>query len=348
MKTNRYVFSYKNFSHKNFTPMDLAFLSFLLPLLFLFTGCGRQAEPITRQGFYFDTVIQITIYGTKDESLLEECFSMAQDYENMFSKTVENSDIWNINHADGSPVKVSEDTLTLLRTSLYYAGLTEGKIDPTIGIVSGLWDFTDTSSAVIPQKEQLNEALSHVGYHNIHITGNTVNLSDSHAEIDLGFIAKGYIADRMKEYLISQGVKNAIINLGGNVLTIGGKPDGTPFQVGIQKPFAAGGTTAFILPVTDLSVVSSGIYERFFLAEDEIYHHILDTKTGYPVRNNLFGVTILSDSSMEGDALSTTCFILGMEEGMALIESLDDTEAVFITSDGEIHVSSGLTGITHP
>lgn len=318
---------------------------FLFPLLFgilFLAGCGRPAEPLSRTGFYFDTVVTITLYDQREEELLDQCFSMAQSYENLFSKTVENSDVWNINHGDGQPVRVSDDTLALLHAALSYSRLTDGKIDPTIGPVTQLWDFSASSDGLIPSQEALTEALSHVGYENILIDGNNVCLSDSQAQIDLGFIAKGYIADRMKDYLLSQGVKSATINLGGNVLAIGSRPDGSPFRIGIQKPFAPDGTVALALPVSDLSVVSSGIYERYFEKNDVIYHHILDTKTGYPIQNNLFEVTILSQSSMDGDALSTTCFLLGSEDGMALIESLENTEAVFLMSDGSVRTSSGL------
>lgn len=193
--------------------------------------------------------------------------------------------------------------------------------------------------------DDLHEALSHVGYEKVTIKEDTVSFSDPLTEIDLGFIAKGYIADRMKDYLVSQGVSSATINLGGNVLTIGSRPDGTPFRIGIQKPFAPTGTPALTLPITDLSVVSSGVYERYFELDGTLYHHILDTKTGYPIQNNLFEVTIISPSSMDGDALSTTCFLLGLEEGIALIESRENTEAVFLTSDGNIHATSGLKNL---
>lgn len=313
----------------------------LLGITFL-AGCGRPKEPLSRTGFYFDTVITISLYDKREEKLLDQCFSMAQSYENLLSKTVENSDVWNINHGNGQPVGVSDDTLTLLRAALSYARLTDGRIDPTIGPVTKLWDFSPSSDGLIPSQEDLEEALSHVGYEKILIEGNTVCLSDPQAEIDLGFIAKGYIADRLKDYLLSQGVESATINLGGNVLAIGSRPDGSPFRIGIQEPFAPEGTAALVLPVTDLSVVSSGIYERYFENDGTIYHHILDTKTGYPVQNSLFEVTILSASSMDGDALSTTCFLLGLEDGMNLIESLENTEAVFLTSDGSAHASSGL------
>ena len=321
-------------------------LRFLI-LCFFLTGvslcaCAQSAEPVSRQGFYFDTVIRITLYDTRDEALLDHCFALADTYEAMFSKTKENSDIWNLNHADGGMVALHEDTLALLRTALSYAELTDGKVDPTIGSVNRLWNFTGPEAAVLPDDTALAQALTHVDYRAVTINGSMAALNDPYAELDLGFVAKGYIADRIKEYLVSQGVTSALINLGGNVLTIGSRPDGSPFKVGIQEPFAAAGITAYTLPVTDQSVVSSGTYERYFEKDGLIYHHILDTKTGYPVWNNLSEVTILCDSSTQGDALSTTCFILGAEKGMELIESLPDTEAVFITCNGEILRSGGL------
>lgn len=323
-----------------------AMLLLTLSAVFL-PACTRSTEPISRQGFYFDTVIKITLYDTEDEALLDHCFALAEKYENMLSKTKEGSDIWKLNHAQGRPVELQEDTLALLQASLYYAELTGGKINPAIGGVNRLWDFTGGKTGLpaasrLPGEEELAQALDHMDYRAIVIEGNRAALNDPLAELDLGFIAKGYIADRIRDYLVGQGVGSALINLGGNVLAIGGKPDGSPFKIGIQEPFAAEGTTAYVLPVTDLSVVSSGNYERYFELEGKIYHHILDTETGYPVWNNLSEVTVLCASSMEGDALSTACFLLGEEKGMELIESLPGAEAVFLTSDGDILRSSGL------
>ena len=148
--------------------------------------------------------------------------------------------------------------------------------------------------------------------------------------IDLGFIAKGYIADKMKEYLLSNGVESALINLGGNVLTIGNKPDGSPYILGIQEPFSNGQSSIPNVSIRDKSLVTSGVYERYFYEKDTLYHHILDTKTGYPIDNDLLGVTILSESSMEGDAYSTICLCLGLEDGMKLIEKTEGLEALLI------------------
>ncbi|MCM1252884.1 MAG: FAD:protein FMN transferase [Clostridium sp.] len=321
---------------------------FLLISVFLFVfwvgGCKKADEPVTASGFYFDTVIQITIYDAGKKDCLDGCMSLAEKYENMLSPTIEGSDIWNINHSGGRSVTVSNETASLLNTALSYCEMSGGRIDLTMETVSALWDFhaDDASLGQIPDKKTLTEALIHVDYHNLLIEDNTVTLLDTDSAVSLGFIAKGYIADKIKEYLVSQNVESAIINLGGNLLAVGIKPDGTPFRFGIQTPFDEQGVPITTLSVSDKSVVSSGVYERYFYQDDVLYHHILDTANGYPVQNNLLGVTILSDSSTTGDALSTTCFVLGLDEGMELVESLDGVEAVFITDDYRLHYSSGL------
>jgi len=315
-------------------------LAMLVPVL---DGCAVNAEPITRTGFYFDTLIQVTIYDAKKEKCLDECMRLAETYEKMLSPTMEGSDIWNINHSGGRPVIVSDETAALLRTALTYCEMTEGRIDLTMETVSALWDFHAGTAGQVPDKTAISEALSHVDYHNLRIENSTVTLLDPESRISLGFIAKGYIADKLKEYLLSQNIESAIINLGGNLLAVGTRPDGSPFQFGIQMPFEEQGTPVTVLPVSDMSVVSSGVYERYFYQGDTLYHHILDTSDGYPVQNDLLGVTILSDASTMGDALSTTCFVLGPEDGMRLVESLEDVEAVFITNDYALHYSSGLS-----
>lgn len=241
----------------------------------VWTGCARNTTPISRTDFYFDTVIQITLYDTDDESVLDGCFSLAEKYENLFSATKEGSDVWNINHAGGKTVTVSEETAALLVTAADYANTTEGVIDPTIRPLSELWHFGSNGEAHVPEDNEIKEALSHVSYDAIRFgvapsdeTGEsvyrTVTLTDKKAAVDLGFIAKGYIADKMKAYLLSQGVKSACISLGGNVLAIGEKPDGSPFRIGIQEPFAESGKSLDTVEIRDTSVVTSGIYERCF------------------------------------------------------------------------------------
>lgn len=301
-------------------------------ILLTLSGCSFPSkEPITKSGFYFDTLIQITIYDSNDMKLIEQCFAYCKDFENLVSRTKEGSDIYRINHASGIPVEVSDTTIELLEAGIYYGELTDGAFDITVAPLSELWDFKNNTR--VPQNEDIEVALSHVNYKNILIDGNTVTLKDSNASIDLGGIAKGYMADRLKKYLEKEGVKSALINLGGNILTIGTKPDGTAFQIGIQKPFDKKNATITSASAIDSSVVTSGSYERYFEIDGEIYHHILDTKTGYPCQNNLLSVTILSEDSITGDALSTACFALGLEDAKKLIDSLDGVESIFITNE---------------
>lgn len=310
-------------------------------ICFTLSGCSKNATPVSKSGIYFDTVITITIYDMTQHDLLDKCFLLAEKYENLFSKTVEISDIYKINHSNGSPITVDNETIYLLEKAIFYAELTDGAIDPTILPLSDLWNFGENDH--VPDQESILQALSHVGYENIIIDkeNSTVTITDKNAGIDLGFIAKGYIADKMKEFLLSEGITSAIINLGGNVLTIGTKPDGTAYTLGIQAPFDMRFDPApLTVDVKDKSLVTSGVYERYFYQEDVLYHHILSTETGYPVNNGLWSVTILSDSSMEGDAYSTICMCLGLDDALALIETTDNIEAMFITEDMEIIYSS--------
>lgn len=326
---------------------SVAFLSVFCMLVFCLTGCsvpaGKNAV-IQDTVIAFDTVVTITLYGTGDTDALDGAIALCQSYDSLFSRTTEGSDVYRINHAKGETVTVSPETITLIRQSVAYSELTDGAIDITIAPVKDLWDFSSVEkiadASALPEETALTDALSHVDYRCISYdeAACTVTLSDPEAQIDLGFIAKGYIADRVKEYLVSEGITSATINLGGNVLTVGSKPDGTPFQIGIEKPFETA-TPIDVLSITDRSVVTSGVYERCFQIEDVLYHHILDPKTGYPVSNDLLSVTIVSDSSMEGDALSTACLMLGLDDAMTLINGMDDIDAVFITKDYEIHRS---------
>ena len=323
----------------------IASLLGLFLLCLILTGCG---EPISKSGFYFDTVITVTLYDNSKEQLLDGCFDLAAEYEGYFSNTVADSDISKINASGGTPVTVHDETIELLQKGISYGEQSNGAFDITIGRLSDLWNIStkalldETDASMVPSDTEIRQALATVDYRTIVIDGNDVSLTDPDAKLDLGGIAKGYIADKMKEYLLANGVKSALINLGGNVLTVGDKPDGSPFTIGIQYPFQEDGSSIASVKISDQTVVSSGIYERYFKVDDTLYHHILNTKTGYPCDNNLLGVTIITDHSVDCDALSTICFTLGLRDGMALIEQLDGTEAIFITDDYELHVSSGM------
>ena len=314
----------------------------LLLIISLFSGCTKFTNnQINVSGQYFDTAVSITIYGgTKD--VADKCKDICSKYENMFSNKIDSSEISmiNINSAKGNWTSVSNETLELIKEGIEFGNISNGLFDITIGEVSQLWDFKDGNN--LPDPATIKEKISNVNYKNIEIDGNNVRLSNPNAKLDLGGIAKGYIADKLKEYLLSQNIDSALINLGGNVLLVGSKLDGSNFRIGIQKPFEESGETILVVNTHDKSIVTSGTYERYFYKDNKLYHHILDTHTGYPVENDLCSVTIISDSSMMGDGLSTTAFLMGLNDGLNYIESLENTEAIFIDKDLKIHTTTGL------
>ena len=329
-------------------------LIFILLFSALAACSPAQDESTSASGFYFNTVIQITVYDPVQKQLLDDCFALASRYENLFSSTIPDSDISRINAAGGQPVTVDEETAELLSAGITYGDLSGGKFDITIGRLSGLWDIStrslleETDSSMVPSDPEIRDALATVDYRNIRIEGNEVTLLNPDASIDAGGLAKGYIADKMKAFLNENGVTRGFINLGGNVLVLGPKAGGkgtdgdNRYTIGIRKPFAPDGAPVAAVKVMDETVVSSGVYERCFEVDGVLYHHILDTATGRPYDNGLLGVTVITEHSLDGDALSTICFSLGLTEGMDLIERTSGAEAVFITDDGRLHKSSGI------
>jgi len=324
-----------NFLSKIKVSLSLLFIGTCTILL---TGCSRGllSAPGEATGFYFDTVISIRVYGKDAQRLSEECMELAGHYEQTLSATLKGSDIWKINHSGGTWVTVDGDTLALINTALAFASLSEGSVDPTIGGLSRLWNFGSGNEEIVPSRQQIEEELEHIDYHAVKVRDNQVMLTDPEAQIDLGFIAKGFIGDKIKEYLESQGIENALINLGGNVVTLGGKPDGTPFCIGIRDPFKKDGSPVLTLDLSGRSVVSSGNYERFFEKDGKLYHHILSTLTGYPTESGLAQVTVISPDSTRADALSTLCFISGYEKAVSLLKNYPDIQAIFVTEDGRI------------
>ena len=308
----------------------------------LLTGCfGAKSstqtdQDLTYTDMLFDTVIKIQILDPADESILDGLKKLCEKYDTMFSATNTDSELYKLNHANGQPFTVSSETANLIQEGIHYSELSGGAFDLTIEPVSALWDFK-ADKPTVPSSDAIAQAVSHVDYTKVDIQDNTVTLEDPEAGIDLGAIAKGYIADQVKTYLKKQGIKHAIINLGGNVDVIGTKPDGSKYNIGIQKPFDESGEAITSVQLKDQTVVTSGIYERYFKKNGKLYHHILDPRTGYPCENNLYSVSIITDSSTKADALSTTCFLLGYEKGMELIQSMDGVEAIFITDDEKVH-----------
>ena len=218
--------------------------------------------------------------------------------------------------------------------------VSHGAYDLTIEPLSSLWNFT-SDEHVIPAEDDITAAAERVNWKNVKLDGNTLTFLSPDTTLDLGSIAKGYIADRMKDYLTESGVESAIINLGGTVLCVGERTNHQPFRIGLQKPFADYATVFADLNIDDMSVVSSGVYERHFEENGVNYHHLLNPKTGYPYQNGLVAVTIVSPRSVDGDVLSTTCFSMGLDKGLELINSMDGIYAYFITDDYELIYSDG-------
>lgn len=293
----------------------------MVMITYIFNHYLFKQEPIVKNGFYFNTIIAIQLNDTQDESLIDACFDMADTYEHYFSRTLEGSDIYQINHANGAPVEVHDETADLIRYGIAFGELSDGVFDISIGALSDLWDIPN-NTGTIPAQSEIDAALATVDYRQIIVDGNTVTLQNPDARLDLGGIAKGYVADQMRAYLNANGSHEGFINLGGNVLTLGQKSNGDAYHIGIRKPFGEDGETITAVDVTDRSIVTSGRYERYFEKDGRIYHHILDPKTGYPYESGLNGVTILSDSSMVGDALSTICFALGQQKGTEFLSSM--------------------------
>ncbi len=318
------------------------------------SGCSennpakKAQEPVTATAFKLNTVVTVKIYDSEDTSLLSECMKICDEYEAVFSRTNPDSELYQLNHRKLPGVPGSADTYQisgplaeLISTGLAYSRESEGAFDIAIAPLTSLWDFSSDTPRV-PEASAIRDALLQTGSEDVSLKGRDITLPSSDTAFDLGGIAKGYIADRIKDFLISKDVQSAVISLGGNVVCIGNKPEGTPFRIGVQKPFADRNETVAVMDITDRSVVSSGIYERCFEEDGKLYHHILDPSTGYPYENDLIAVTIISDNSVDGDALSTACFALGYEKGLAFAQSHDNIQAIFITKDYQIHYTEGF------
>lgn len=366
-------------------------LTFIIPQM----GCSSNGQNqnytgISKTGFYLDTICAITVYGVDPESVLGHELAAAADeaeqtrlvhqlitdaflecdrYEKLLSKTIESSEISQINDAAGQTVEVSTETAEVIEKGIWYGKVSDGLFDITIGKASALWDFHEAedvggdesaAESLLPDEADLAAAVNHVDYRQVAVNGLSVKLADPDMEIDLGGIAKGYIADRVTGFLEERGVVSAVVDLGGNIVAIGGKTSGlltedaaeseSVFNIGIKDPQSETGALLAVFPAHDKTVVTSGTYERFLIQDGVKYHHILDPATGWPINNDVLSVTIIADkgSAADADGLSTTCLALGVEKGMELIESLNHmgVEAVFVDAEGEIHKTEGAPELT--
>lgn len=319
----------------------------LLCLSGLFSGCqALEEEPVTSSRLLLDTVCTVTLYEPADPELVSQALDLVAHYESLLSATIEGSEIWNINHSQGEPVPVCSETAKVLRLGLQYSEISQGKLDITIGQVTDLWDFGHGGQ--VPSVEQLRSALETVDYRCLHILGNeedgyTVTLEKTGAEINLGAIAKGYIADQVASFLRAKGVTCALLDLGGNIVALGEKPNGQPWHIGVETPYSDRTELLGTLSLSAAAVTTSGIYERQFTQDGQIYHHILDPKTGYPVETDVVSVTVITDTAAQGDCLSTLCLLFGLEAGMNFLSQDEDVlGAVWVDHQGQVYVQGEI------
>ena len=310
------------------------------------SSSGSSDEDVATEAislFLFDTYIDIEAACSAE--LLAEVSDRLEYFEETFSRTIEGSDIWNINEAAGKPVEVSEETADIIRLSIEYSEESDGLFDISIGAASTLWDFDEGTK---PDDDELAEAVSHIDYRCISVDGTTVTLSDPDAKLDLGGIAKGYITDDIVAMLREGGCEQAVITLGGNVYVMGASFDGDEWSVGIQDPNGERDDTVASRKTTDLSVVTSGLYERCFEEDGVLYYHILDPKTGYPAETDLESSSIVCEESTAADAYATILFLEGHDAAVELVEEDERfVDGLFIDDEDRITTVEGSSFEVH-
>lgn len=337
---------------KSWMKKIIAAMTVLLALVVL-AGCGKKPAKVTTTAtedtkFLMGTVVKISIYNENKQEALTAAFKKVSTLADAITVNQKGSEVDKINNNAGKkPVKVSKDVFELIEKAVYYSKNSNGAFDLTIGPITQLWHI-GFSDARKPSQEEIDQALKLVDYHDVKLNHQkqTVYLERAGMQLDLGGIAKGFIADKVVEVLKKHDVNTAIVDLGGNIYVMGDSPfrKNKPWNVGIQDPKSVRGTSLGKLPASNKTIVTSGIYERYLKVDGKTYMHLMNPKTGYPFDNNLMGVSIITNKSVDGDALSTATFDKGLEKGLKYIEQKKDTEAIFVTKDKKVYITSGLKG----
>lgn len=322
---------------------------FILPIIFIFSffliGCSKEETSYEKTEEILGTVITGKIYGKDSEKALEESFSRAKAIEKIMSVKIEDSELMKVNkNAYNQDIKISEDLYLVIEKALYYAELTEGAFDPTIGKLIDLWGI-GTDNEKVPEKGEIDWLKGKENYKNVLLNkeNRTIRFLNEDIKLDLGAIAKGYAADEMKKIICDKyGIEKGILNLGGNVMTIGTKENDEKWKVGITNPLNTEQIIA-VINVEGETVVTSGNYERYFIKNNKRYHHILNPDTGYPAEEGIISTTIITKNSIDADGLSTATYILGKDKGINLIEGLNGVEGIFIDNEGNIIKTSGIS-----
>lgn len=325
-------------------------LLIVISAVFLISGCSVLTEKndiqedggeiVTRELFAMDTYMTLKAYGNTAGAAMDEACNIITNLENKLSVTVENSDVWNINHSDGKTVHIGGDTVKIIDKAIDIGYDTNGALDITIYPVLKEWGFT-TGEYKVPDSEQLAILLKNVDFMQIELNADEI-LMPKDFQIDLGALAKGYTGEKIMEIFKENGVTSAVISLGGNVSVLGTKPDGSLWKIGIRNPFSSDGNMG-VLSVSDKTIITSGSYERYFTDENgNKYWHILDTKSGYPAESGLVSVTVIGDDGLTCDALSTALFVMGCEAAEDYWNEKRDFEMILVTSDECIYITEGI------
>ncbi|AKA71856.1 FAD:protein FMN transferase [Clostridium scatologenes] len=316
-------------------------------ILSIATACSpknHDTQPITRTEFVLGTMCTVKIYDRSTEKVLDKVFDRLKQIEDRMTINKANSELDAVADAAGKkPVKVSDDTFFVVEKGIDYAKQSGGIFDITVGPLVKLWGI-GTDHARLPLPQEINEKKALINYKDIEMNdkNKTIMLKKPGMIIDLGGIAKGYSADEAVKILKENGVKHAIVNLGGNVFVMNSNINGQAWKVGIQNPYEPRGKSIGIVSVVNKTVVTSGIYERYFEKDGKKYHHILNTQTGYPMDNSLASVTVIRDVSIDADAMTKAVFYKDVKEGLKSVETLKDVEAIFITKDKKVYITPGL------
>ncbi|MCL2323725.1 MAG: FAD:protein FMN transferase [Oscillospiraceae bacterium] len=319
----------------------LLFVNFLL---FSCTPIPQNIEPISEEGTVLGTLCSVKIYDKRDTSILDLCFSKLVELENTLSINKTGTLIDEVNANSGiKPVKVSKEIIDLVEYTFKYSDLSGGLFDISIGTLVKKWHIGFDDERV-PSPEEIEEAKSTINYKDIIINkdDSTIFLKDKGMMLDFGSIAKGYAADCLNTILTENGVKSAIIDLGGNLFMKGKKVDGSQWIVGIQDPDETRGDYIGTVKADNKSFVTSGIYEKYFIQDGVYYHHLLNPFTGYPENNDILSVSVISDISLEGECLTKTLYFLGKDKGLEYVESRKDIQAIYILKNYNVYISSGL------
>ena len=317
-------------------------LIYILIITVLLAGCQKQNDFIESNNLKLGTLVSIKIFNYNNTSVFKDIYSILDNIENKMSVNIENNEISIINSLSKDQfLPISPETNEVIEKGIYYSNLSNGNFDITIEPLVDLWKI-GTENENIPDIDLINETIKRINYNSLNLTNSTLSFDNDNMKIDLGGIAKGYAADKIVDFLLDKDIDKALINLGGNIYALGSNQSDQPWKVGIKDPFSDRSDIIGYVNVINKSVVTSGVYERYFIKDNKRYHHILNPFTGYPYDNDIFGVTIITDKSIDGDALSTIAFSYGIEKGLDFINNLENTEAIFISSDKSVYLSNNL------